>query len=116
MEDDRSNQNTTTSNQPLKGESNFGDSSGALFNIYSKAAEEEDNKMVERWQKDADGILFFVGPHLGIQLSFHMNRDTIDRSILCLSRRTPCCNRPGPQTKQSRYLCFLPWQHLSGFG
>ncbi|KAN0105399.1 hypothetical protein V8E52_011066, partial [Russula decolorans] len=31
------------------------------FSIYSKAAEDEDNKMVERWQKDADGILIFTG-------------------------------------------------------
>jgi hypothetical protein len=52
-------------NQPLQGESIFGDSSGPLFSIYSKAAEEEDNKMVERWQKDADGILIFVSPRVG---------------------------------------------------
>ena len=45
---------------PLQGESNFGDSSGPLFSIYSKVAEEEDLKMVDRWQKDADGILIFV--------------------------------------------------------
>ena len=52
----------STPDQPLQVESNFGDSSGPLFSIYSKAAEEEDNKMVERWQKDADGILIFVSP------------------------------------------------------
>ena len=46
--------------QPSGGASSFGDSSGSLFSIYSKAAEEEDTKMVERWQKDADGILIFV--------------------------------------------------------
>ena len=51
-------------NQPSQGESLFGDSSGPLFSIYSKAAEEEDNKMVERWQKDADGILIFVSPRV----------------------------------------------------
>jgi hypothetical protein len=50
----------STSNQPLLGESNFGDSSEPFFPIYSKAAEDEDNKMVERWQKDADGIFIFV--------------------------------------------------------
>ena len=72
--------------------------------------------MVERWQKDADGILFFVSPHLGIRLSFYMNWNAIDRSILCRSCRTPCCYRPRPQTKQSGYIRFLPWQHLSGFG
>jgi len=31
--------------------------------MYSKVADDEDNKMVERWQKDADGILIFVRPH-----------------------------------------------------
>jgi hypothetical protein len=56
----------STPNQPPRGESNFGDSSGPLFSIYSKAAEEEDNKMVERWQKDADGILIFVSPWVDI--------------------------------------------------
>jgi hypothetical protein len=50
---------------PLLGESNFGDSSEPFFPIYSKAAEDEDNKMVERWQKDADGILIFVSPCVG---------------------------------------------------
>ena len=54
--------------QPLQGESNFGDSSGPFFSIYSKAAEDEDNNMIERWQKDADGILIFVSPHVDIHL------------------------------------------------
>ena len=61
-----------TSNQPLQRESNFGDSSGPLFSIYSKAAEDEDTKMVERWQKDADGILIFVSPHVDMRLPLHV--------------------------------------------
>ncbi|KAH9987493.1 hypothetical protein BJV77DRAFT_1070467 [Russula vinacea] len=48
-------------NQSLQGESTFCDSSGKLFSIYSDVAKDEDNKMVERWQKDADGILIFTG-------------------------------------------------------
>jgi hypothetical protein len=100
--------------QPLQGESNFWDSSGPLFSIYSKAAEDEDNKMVDRWQKDADGILFFVRPCVCIHIYFHIDWDTIDRSILCRSRCTPCCDSPGPEAKQSGYLRILPWQHLSG--
>ncbi|KAH9989154.1 hypothetical protein BJV77DRAFT_948811, partial [Russula vinacea] len=47
--------------QPSQGESNFGDSSEQLFSLYSKASEEEDSKMAESWQKDADGILIFTG-------------------------------------------------------
>lgn len=36
------------------------DSSDPLFSMYVKMAEEEDNKMAERWKADADGILIFV--------------------------------------------------------
>ena len=36
--------------------------------MYSKLAEEEDNKMVDRWQKEAEGILIFVSPNVGIVL------------------------------------------------
>ena len=31
--------------------------------MYSKAAENEDKNLIERWHKDADGILIFVSPH-----------------------------------------------------
>jgi hypothetical protein len=57
--------------QPSQG-SNFGDSSGPIFSMYSKAAEEEDKNMADRWQKDADGILIFVSPRGGILLSFYI--------------------------------------------
>ena len=53
----------SASNQPSHAGSNFGNGSGPLFSIYSNIAEEEDNKMVERWQKDAQGILLFVSHH-----------------------------------------------------
>ena len=113
--DERPDHPVTTSNQPLQGESIFGDSSGSLFSIYSKAADDEDNKMVERWQKDADGILIFVSHRIVIiRLSLHINRNTIDWSILCRSRCTPCSDSPGPETEQSGYLRILPWQHLPG--
>jgi len=39
-----------------------GDSSGPLFAMYSKYAEEEDKNMTEGWTKDADGIIIFVRP------------------------------------------------------
>jgi hypothetical protein len=44
----------------------FRDSSGLLFSMYSRLAEEEDNKMVDRWQKEAEGILIFVSTSVGI--------------------------------------------------
>ncbi|KAH9980798.1 hypothetical protein BJV77DRAFT_923548, partial [Russula vinacea] len=37
------------------------DSSWALYSIYFKIAEEEDNEVVERCQRDADGTLIFTG-------------------------------------------------------
>jgi hypothetical protein len=99
-------------NQPLQGESNFGDSSGKLFSIYSNVAEDEDNKMVERWQKDADGILIFVSTCVVIYDLLCINWNTIDRFILCCRCRTPSCDRPGPEAEQSGYLCILSWEHL----
>jgi hypothetical protein len=32
--------------------------------MYLKMAEDEDNKMADRWQKDADGILIFVSAYI----------------------------------------------------
>jgi hypothetical protein len=62
-----------TPNWPLRGESNSGDSSGPFFSIYSKAADDEDNKMVERWQKDADGILIFVSPRISTHIALRID-------------------------------------------
>jgi len=50
--------------RPSQGESNFGDSSVPLFSLYSNIAEEEDNKLSDRWQKDADVILIFVSVYV----------------------------------------------------
>jgi len=51
---------------PLQGQSNLDASSRPIFSMYSEMAQEEDNKMTERWQKDADGILIFVSPRVVI--------------------------------------------------
>ena len=58
--DGRRNQPLSGTNQSLLKECGFQDSSEPLFSMYSKIGEEEDNKMVERWQKDAKEILLFV--------------------------------------------------------
>ncbi|KAH9963423.1 hypothetical protein BGW80DRAFT_850216 [Lactifluus volemus] len=40
---------------------NFFDGSGAIFNMYTKLTEQDDNKLVHRLQNDADRILIFTG-------------------------------------------------------
>ena len=47
-------------NQASQDESGFVDSSGPIFSMYLEMAEEEDKKLAESWQADADGILIFV--------------------------------------------------------
>jgi Family of unknown function (DUF6535) len=81
--------------QPPQGESTFADSSGPLFSMYSKIAEEEDNKMTERWQKDADALLIFVGLHIQVH-TLNPSTGTLHRLVysLLLSRRySPCQSR-----------------------
>ncbi|KAI0265978.1 hypothetical protein BC834DRAFT_936209 [Gloeopeniophorella convolvens] len=46
---------------PQHTESNFTDGSGALFSMYNERATEVDQKMIESWKGDADGILVFTG-------------------------------------------------------
>jgi hypothetical protein len=57
----------------LQGESNFGDSSGPFFSIYTKAADDEDIRMVDCWKNDADGILYFVSPPVRLPHIFANN-------------------------------------------
>ena len=80
--------------------------------MYSKAAEEEDNKMAESWQKDADGMLIFVSPRIGIQISLCIMQNPTGRFILCLSCCVPFRDYPGPEAKRSGYLGILSWEHL----
>jgi hypothetical protein len=58
-------------NQPHLGESDLQDSSSPLFSIYFGITKEEDNTTIERWQKDADGILIFVSPSFAIPSMHH---------------------------------------------
>ena len=46
--------------QPPQGASNFVDGSGPIFSLYLDMETEEDKKMAENWNADADGILIFV--------------------------------------------------------
>jgi hypothetical protein len=58
--DTRTNSHQMEQNQEQQSE--FADSSGPFFTMYREMTEEEDNKMAERWQKDAEGIIIFVSP------------------------------------------------------
>jgi hypothetical protein len=80
--------------------------------MYSKAAEEEDKKMADRWQKDADGILIFVSPRVDIFCIF-THPGTLDWSILRRRCRAACRNSPEPDPQQSGYLRILSRKYLS---
>ena len=89
------------------------DSSGPLFSMYSKFAEKDDNKMTDRWQKDADGILIFVSLCVAILHTTHINWITLDWFILCHTRHITCCVCPGPQAELTRYFRILSSEYLS---
>ena len=100
--------------QPSQGGSNSGDSSGPLFTMYSKIAEEEDDKMVERWQKDAEGIIIFVRSGFCFQTSNAcLPKGHIDWFILCRRCYTGDGLDAGPQAKLTRYLRVLSREDVS---
>jgi hypothetical protein len=93
-DDPQSSQNQSSQEQP-----NFSDASGPLFNMYLKMAEDKDSKMTDHWQKDADRILIFVGPHINLQvhpLSIVNNVNIVDWYILCHCHSIGCSLYPGP--------------------
>jgi hypothetical protein len=97
-------------------ESNFGDSSGPLFSLYSKIAKEQDEEMINRWQQDAKGILIFVSGRVVILTAMYINCSTADRSTFCCYFRATLRIYPGPpsQAEFPRYLRILSREHLSG--
>jgi hypothetical protein len=86
----------TAPNQISQGESSFCDGSALLFYMYLKMADEEDKKMTERWEADADGILIFVSAK-SFRISVFITPIFRDWSVLC---SCGCVDRsicPGPQ-------------------
>jgi hypothetical protein len=73
--------------------------------MYSKIAEDEDSQMAKRWQKDAQGIILFVGPHLSSRTTTaeYVNGKIVDRFIRRLRRCIDYSVGPGPQKKPPRY-------------
>jgi hypothetical protein len=49
-----------------KRERDYGDSSWPLYSIYSKIAQQDDNRLVDRCQKDTNGTMVFVSPRVNL--------------------------------------------------
>jgi hypothetical protein len=94
-------------------EPEFADGSGPLFSMYRKMAEEEDNKMAERWQKDAEGILIFVSPQFIFHTASHIKSNITDRFVLCRRRGISFGDSPGPPAKLPGYRRLLSSADLS---
>jgi hypothetical protein len=76
--------------------SGFSDGSGPIFKMYVDMAEKEDNKMAERWQKDADGILIFVSDHISlhcVECSEQCEHSRLVYSLLPLRHWSQCPSR-----------------------
>jgi hypothetical protein len=93
--------------------STFSDSSGPLFSMYSEIAEEEDDQMAKRWQKDADALLIFVSRSLQIYAVAHINWNTLDGFILRCCRSTAFSVSSGHEAKLTRYIGLLSRIYLS---
>ena len=107
--------------QTPRGGLHFRDSSRLLFSMYSNIVEEEDNKMTERWQKDADGILIFVSSHMRIHAPIGLNTNAKGRFILRHRRHATFRYNPGLEAgfsaaasaSASGELGLLSQEHLS---
>jgi hypothetical protein len=80
--------------------------------MYTHIAQEEDNKMTEGYQKDADTTLIFVSPHCQLQCGCRYQLENTGRVILCHSRYIPYDDIPRPETGLARNVGVLPWKHL----
>jgi hypothetical protein len=56
--------------------SDYGDSSWSLYSIYCKIVQEDDNNITKCCQKDTDGTLIFVGPHLTFGVIVYISQRT----------------------------------------
>ena len=79
--------------------------------MYLERAEEEDKKMAESWQGDAEGILVFVSTHLLCALL--VDSTVADRSFLRRCRVTAFGLHPEPPAELSGQFRILPREYLS---
>ena len=93
-------------------ESNFIDGSDHFFTMYTKITGEEDKKMVDRWQAEADGILIFVSLSLLFSHIVRTRSLVIDRSIFCRRRRISRNINPRPPTQPTRHSGILSREYI----
>ena len=89
-----------------EGQSDFVDGSGPIFSMYLKMAEKEDEKMVESWKADADGILVFVRRYLPV--SYFQLTHRSDWFILCCCRHLAFGDDTGSATEPAGHVQLLP--------
>jgi hypothetical protein len=92
----------------------YGDSSWSLYSMYCKIAQEDDNRITKRCQKDVEGMLVFVSLRIDVHVTAN-KLENADWFIRCHHRRIAYGLYPGPQTKPARYVRFLLGEHLSTF-
>ena len=82
--------------------------------MYCKIAQEDDNRIAERCQKDVEGTLVFVSHRIDVHVTAN-KVENADWFIRCHHRRIAYSLYPGPQTKLARYIRLLPGEHLPTF-
>jgi hypothetical protein len=113
-------QHRSTQNQPLRplgGESDYDDSSLPLYLIYSKIAENENNRMIERSKNFTEGILISVSPHVSPQMTPHQLRDRVvyllPPLVHCLRSQSPTSDRTRKTPPLSSYRTSISFKLLA---
>ena len=102
-------------NEESQADSGFVDSSGPIFSMYMEMAEEEDKKLAESWQADADGILIFVRLYFLVPCLTPAHSSILDWFILCRRRIVYIGVDSGPSTEPTRHIQLLPREFISGY-
>jgi hypothetical protein len=80
--------------------------------MYSKIAQEEDNKVARRCQKGVDGTLIFVSPHDSFNHVAAHKLENIGWSFLGHRRHNAFCNVSRPEIKPPGYLRILSQEYV----
>jgi Family of unknown function (DUF6535) len=81
--------------------------------MYLDRVIEEDNKMVESWKGDADGMLVFVSFQTTTSGTSAFNVEIIDWSFLCRNRDFARSLYPGYSAEPAKHVSFLSCTYLS---